>query len=113
MAIKSRSLRLMLALALSLLASHAMAYTLIPWAMQGFGYGPTNANGKIILTNNTTSVDGVAWNPCPIPIASNFDLQFVFNFGDTQQSCGGDGMAFILQAATNNGNSPTTIAGPT
>ncbi|HXC63705.1 MAG TPA: hypothetical protein VNZ67_05070, partial [bacterium] len=92
-------------------AAKAGAYTSIPWVMQGFGYTPVNAPGLIELTNNGTSQDGVAWNPCPINMGGNWDLQFVFNFGAMQ--CGGDGMSFILQAASNNGNSPTTSAFPT
>ena len=100
-------------LCLLILPVRAIAFTSIPWVTEGFGYVPSNVNGKIELTDNNLNRDGVAWNPCPIDMATNWDLQFVFNFGSTQQTCGGDGMSFILQAASNNGNSPTTIAGPT
>jgi hypothetical protein len=71
-----------------------------PWQIAST-WGAVNSQGPIELANNNATQAAVAWNPCPINMNSSFDLSFTMNFGINQGLCGGDGMSFILQAATN------------
>ncbi|HXC62772.1 MAG TPA: hypothetical protein VNZ67_00370, partial [bacterium] len=71
-----------------------------PWQIAST-WGAINSQGPVELANNNATQAAVAWNPCPIDMASSFDLSFTMNFGINQGLCGGDGMSFILQAATN------------
>jgi hypothetical protein len=78
-------------------------YMNIPWVTHGtdFYAGPT---GRQMMTIDTGSQNGAAWNPCPIDITQDFSFQFDLNFGN--QTCGADGLAFVIQ-----GTGPTLSQG--
>ncbi|MCB0479603.1 MAG: hypothetical protein KDC84_15655, partial [Crocinitomicaceae bacterium] len=78
--------------------------------------------GRYQLTAATGNQKGGIYNSTPIDLTNNFDLKFTVNFGSND--FGGEGMAFVLQAAgtwasdgvgkwglgvQNNSNAPNTI----
>lgn len=68
--------------------------TYIPWVVNG----SAAYSGQVAtLTNNAANQAGTAWNPCTISMASSWDMTFSVYFGSQDETCGADGLAFILQ----------------
>jgi hypothetical protein len=68
--------------------------TMVPWVLNG---GATQSADQVLLLDNGAVEARTAFNPCTINITSNFDLTFAVYFGQNEENCGGDGLAFILQ----------------
>ena len=68
--------------------------TMVPWVLNG---GASVSADQVLLGDNSAAEARTAFNPCTIDVANNFDLTFSVYFGQNEQPCGGDGLAFILQ----------------
>src|ERR1700733_13901216 len=93
----SNSFKLLLVFSLCWLSgrAYAVAVDSIPWVLDGTS--SWSSTGYVELVPNSGTSAGAMWDPCTINVNDGFNLTWTVFLGQQNYTCGGDGMAFVLQ----------------